>query len=66
MADATELRTVRQLAEELRATGAFSEPSLRWLIFNSQTNGLDEALIRVGRRVFIDRQAFSNWLAKRR
>ena len=38
------LRTVKQIAE---ADGsAFTEGSLRWLIFNAQDNGLEDVLIR--------------------
>lgn len=56
---------------------AFSEPSLRNLILNSADrltsrgeripgNGLAEAgaIIRVGRRVLIDEQAFFRWIAE--
>ncbi|MCC7487283.1 MAG: hypothetical protein IT529_20095 [Burkholderiales bacterium] len=56
-------RTVRQLSERFPA---FSEPSLRWLIFNSQSNGLAQALVRVGRRVLIDEEKFTAWLEQRR
>jgi hypothetical protein len=55
-----DLRTVRQLAEE---ASVFSESSLRWLIFNAESNGLDRALVRVGRRVLIDLTEFERWLA---
>ena len=38
----------------------FTEASLRWLIFNENTNGLKQhrAIIRFGRRVFIDEDRF--------
>jgi hypothetical protein len=57
-----QLRSIKQLAEELKPTGAFSEASLRWLVFNSNSNGFDAALVRVGRRVFIHRGRFGEWL----
>lgn len=57
------LRTVRQLAE---SNPAFSEGSLRWLIFQREENGFDEVLVRVGRRVLIDVARFDEWLEKRR
>ncbi len=51
---------------------AFSEGSLRWQIFLSKTrettrgtipgNGLDRALLRVGRRVLICEETFFDWL----
>ena len=55
------LRTVRQIAE---ANPAFSEASLRWLIFNAKKNGLNRAIIRVGRRVLIDETLFDEWLGE--
>ena len=57
------LLTVRQLAEECPA---LTESGLRWLIFNSQENKLDRALVRIGRRVLIDREMFEEWLEERR
>jgi hypothetical protein len=63
MTEAQQLRTVRQMAAELKSTtGGFSEGSLRWLIFNCEKNGLDKVLVRVGRKVFIDTQRFNAWL----
>jgi hypothetical protein len=55
------LRTIRQLAE---ANPAFSEPSLRWLIFQATNNGLADsgAIVRIGRRVLIDQDRFGRWL----
>ncbi len=67
------LKTVRQFAEE---NPAFTEGSLRWLIFNSAPrvcsqgqvpgNGLDYALVRVGRRVLIDESRFWQWINDQR
>jgi hypothetical protein len=61
--------TVRQFSKR---HPAFSEGSLRDLIFKSQSrhsskglvpgNGLDAALLRLGRRVLIDEQRFFEWL----
>jgi hypothetical protein len=39
---------------------------LRWLIFNAQANGLERALVRVGRKVLIDREEFVLWLNSHR
>ena len=58
-----DLRTVRQLAS---MNPAFSEASLRWLIFNAEKNGLDCALVKPGRRVLIDIHEFERWLEERR
>lgn len=51
--------TVRQFSER---HPAFSEGSLRWLIFNSgdprRNVDLSPAIIKVGRRVYLDEAAF--------
>ena len=36
------------------------------MIFHSHRNGLDQALIRVGKRVLIDEDAFNEWLERGR
>ena len=41
---------------------AFSEGSLRWLLFNARENKLEAAVVRVGRRVLIDEDRFFAWL----
>jgi hypothetical protein len=53
--------TVRQFSERFPA---WSEGSLRWLIFNATQNGLAEssALIRQGGRVLIDEERFIAWV----
>lgn len=56
------LRTVAQMVEQYPHLFK-SEASLRWLIFNAETNGFDTCLVRMGRRVFIDTQAVTTWLA---
>lgn len=53
---------------------AFSQPSLRGLIDKARTrrssrgpvagNGLSAAIVRVGRRVLLDEEAFFQWLAE--
>ena len=70
---ARQLRTVRLFAERY---GAWTEPGLRNLILNAESrlnsrgvqipgNGLAEAgaIVRVGRRVLIDEEAFFRWIA---
>ena len=47
--------TVRQFACKYPA---FSESSLRWLIFNQAENGFSAAFVKLGRRVLIDVQKF--------
>lgn len=51
--------TVRQYAERYPWP---SESALRWMIFHAATNGMESALIRVGRRVIIDVEAFNAWV----
>ncbi len=53
-----ELKTVTQFAE----TSPFTEAQLRWFIFNAKTNGLKPAVVKVGRRVYLDVNAFDRWI----
>lgn len=63
------LLTVRQFSEK---HPAFSQASIRYLIFQSKPressrgtvpgNGLDRALLRLGKRVLIDEFKFFAWL----
>lgn len=56
-----DLHTVSQFASKT----SFTEPQLRWWIFNAASNGLDryKAVVRVGgRRVYIDPAAFEKWI----
>jgi hypothetical protein len=57
---ARNLKTVSQFA----ATSAFTEPQLRWWIFHSNENGMaaSGAVVRVGRRVYLDTDGFDRWL----
>jgi hypothetical protein len=64
MPELRNLRTVKALAAE--CPGAFTEPALRWLIFKSAENGLNSALVRVGRKVLIDVEGFNAWLERQR
>ena len=41
---------------------AFSESSLRWLIFNESSNGLHPAIKRVGRKVLVNELKFLRWI----
>jgi hypothetical protein len=53
-----------QTVTSLVAASPFSEGQLRWWIFASKTNGLDaaQAVIRVGRRVYVDVDRFEDWI----
>jgi hypothetical protein len=54
------LITVRQLVER----SPFTEGQLRFWIFEAPRNGLAEvgAVVRVGRRVYVDIDAFDRWI----
>ncbi len=56
------LRTVSQMHQE---HDEFSEGSLRWMIFKARENGLEQlgAIVRIGRRVYIDPDRFFEWVA---
>ncbi len=70
MSNSSTLHTVKSLAE---AHPAFTVASLRSLIFNStdrqssrgriKGNGLDGAIVRIGRKVLIDEAKFLAWVA---
>ncbi len=55
--------TVAQLAQRFPV---FTAASIRWLLFNSKSNGLEHAIIRVGRRVLISVPRFVDWLESHR
>lgn len=57
-------RTLKTVSQFAAASGVWSEASLRWMIFQAQNNGLAAtgAVVRCGRRVFIDPEAFDRWL----
>ena len=42
----------------------WTEGQIRWLIFQAKQNGLEQAgaIVRVGRRVFIDEPKFFSWM----
>jgi len=51
--------TVKQTAEK---HPAFTQNSLRWIIFNSKLNGATAFIRKVGRKVLIDDDAFVSWI----
>lgn len=55
-----ELKTVADFA----ASGPFTEAQLRWWIFNETHNGMQQhaVTVRIGRRVYIDVDAFNRWV----
>ena len=53
------LCTVKQFCSQ---NPAFTQGGVRWLLFNREQNGLDNAVLKLGRRIFIDVDAFFAWL----
>jgi hypothetical protein len=53
------LLTVNQFLEE---HNFLSHGGLRFLLFNSQKNGLEKAIKRLGRKILIDEQKFFEWV----
>ena len=60
-------RNIRTIAEVARE-GPQTEPQLRWQVFNSASNGLDEysAVVRIGRRVYLDVDRYWEWVSSGR
>lgn len=56
------LRTVKQMVR----SGPWTESALRGLIYAAEDNGLATAIVRVGRRVLIDKRRFEEWLEEQR
>lgn len=54
-----EYLTVTQLAQRYPA---FSEASLRWLIFNAEHNGFNRVVRKIGRKVILNLQEFKNFI----
>jgi len=54
------LATVKQTAS---LYPAFTQSSIRWLIFNENSNGFCQVIRRIGRKVLIDLDSFENWVA---
>ena len=55
------LMTVKQFCESYRA---FTTGGIRWMLFHRQTNGLSAAVIKRSNRIYIDVDAFFDWLDK--
>lgn len=53
------LLTVEQLPQYYPI---FTQGMLRWLLFNRKESGLSKAVVKIGRRIFIDKNEFDLWL----
>jgi hypothetical protein len=43
-----------------------TESTIRWWIYHANSNGFDAVLIKIGGRVYIDKNAFNKWLEGQR
>ncbi len=53
------LLTVKQFCLQ---NPAFTNGGLRWMLFHRQQNGLERAVVKVGRRVLINVDEFFRWI----
>lgn len=51
--------TVAQFTKE---KGFISESGLRYLIFHADSNGFNQVIKRIGKKILIDFNAFEHWL----
>lgn len=60
-------KNLRRVGQFCKENPAFTAAGVRWLIFNSASNGLDDAgaVMRLDRRVYIDVDRFFDWMSKR-
>lgn len=61
--NAHNLLTIKQLVDE---TPAITEGQLRWWIFHWNKYDFGHVIVKIGRRVMLDRMEFSRWLDKQR
>lgn len=54
--------TVQQIPEIYK--GAFTLSSVRWLLFNRETNGLNVCVRKIGKKLIIDLDEFEKWVSK--
>jgi len=55
--------TIDQL---VAAYPAFGEKTVRWWIYQGKNNGFEACLIRIGSRIYIDREKFVAWVESHR
>lgn len=61
--DGENILTIDQL---VTAFPAFGEKTVGWWIYNGKSNGFEACLIRIGSRIYIDRNRFIEWLKSHR
>lgn len=55
--------TIKQASDKYPA---FSQASLRWIIFNSKLNGATAFIRKIGRKVLIEESGFLSWINSQR
>ncbi|MFX0132183.1 MAG: hypothetical protein ACFFDN_00925 [Candidatus Hodarchaeota archaeon] len=45
---------------------SFTEPMMRWYLYNRKENGLYKAVRKIGKRIFINTVEFEKWVEKHR
>jgi len=45
---------------------AFTVEKLRWQLHCRNTSGLSSAVVKIGRRVYLDSDAFNDWIENQR
>ena len=43
-----------------------TESAARWLLFNRAQNGLNKAVVKIGKKVLIDEESFDKWVEEHR
>jgi len=62
--DLSELDTIDELTA--RYPDKFSKSQLQWALRFRDENGLDAAVVKLGRRLYLHRPTFMTWLVSRR
>jgi len=63
--DSPQFLSADRLAAKYRDAG-LTPGGIRWMLFNRRTNGLDSAVVQLGRKIVIDEVAFVAWLRSQR
>ena len=54
------------LEETAKQYPVFTVAALRWQLHRRSTSGLSKAIVKVGRRIYVDSTAFEAWLETKR
>ena len=62
--DLSEFDTVDELVE--RHPDKFTRNQLMWILRNREENGLSDAVVKLGKRIYVHRPRFTRWFANQR